>query len=665
MKPVSTTLNIQIIMKVPKSALGAFVSVILLSIFFANIINLISTTLVHPKDHTKERFFKIGDKFDNLIWILQITDIHVSIFQDPSRITEFKEFCHYTIDRIRPSLVLASGDLTDAKTKDAIGSQQHEPEWRHYRDILKEYDITNKTRWLDIRGNHDNFNVADIKSKQNYFSNYSVQGKEHPRSYMIQLRKGKILYSFIGVDACLEPGPRRPFNFVGVIDEAEVQQINKLIKKAGESGSNYTIWFGHFPTSCILSSGSENIRDLIKKDKNGMVYVCGHLHTLGGLIPSMYSMQKGGFLELELGDWKDNRMYRLLTIDHGMFSFVDIPHRSWPVGVVTNPKHALFLNPLKENLENIQQSTHIRVLAFSLARIRTVRVRVDHEPWTDCKHIKGPLYVVSWDPQRYSSGLHQIELFVKDIDGRELYKSQPFSLDGTRLSFGVLPRIALMSNASDIFQGFFISTVIIYSLPLFLLKYFHNSILGNEKRLKARDNCLNKWLKKLWVLTTVDRIFWPVILYPIYLMIGPWSVGYIVEDHIGVIFAWGIFVNGAFLPGSFTYMYGFIQLVTFQLPFTLIMVNLIYYRFQQLSLKSGKKLKWKESVWLHLPFSVVFTTQVIMAYLFWLAYGALAFFLGPLRTWSLVLASVLYFWALHLPENHLRYFQESNRSLTN
>lgn len=51
-------------------------------------------------------------------------------------------------------MVLATGDLTDAKTKDAIGSQQYESEWRHYRDILKEFDISKKTVWLDIRGNH-------------------------------------------------------------------------------------------------------------------------------------------------------------------------------------------------------------------------------------------------------------------------------------------------------------------------------------------------------------------------------------------------------------------------------------------------------------------------------------------------------------------------------
>ena len=44
-------------------------------------------------------------------------------------------------------------------------------------------------------------------------------------------------------------------------------------------------------------------------DRNGVAYLCGHLHTLGDLVPNMYTRQKTGMLELELGDWKINRMY--------------------------------------------------------------------------------------------------------------------------------------------------------------------------------------------------------------------------------------------------------------------------------------------------------------------------------------------------------------------
>ncbi|KAL1489693.1 hypothetical protein ABEB36_013633 [Hypothenemus hampei] len=645
-------------MRISKTAIGALVSMILVAILLANILSVISTNSTHHSqfshDDVKEKFLKIGDKFANLIWFLQISDIHISIFRDPGRITEFKEFCHYTIDRITPKVVLATGDLTDAKTKDSIGSQQFESEWRHYKDILEEFDISRKTIWLDIRGNHDNFNVIGVKSKHNFFTNYSVQGKEHPRSYITQVKKETTVYSFVGVDACLEPGPRRPFNFVGILDQSEVDEINNLLKQIEKSGSNYTIWFGHFPTSCILSSGSENIRNLIKKDPNGLVYVCGHLHTLGGVVPEMYTMQKAGFLELELGDWKDNRMYRLMAIDHGMFSFIDVHHRDWPVVLLTNPKHSLFINPLKENIDNIIKSTHIRVLAFSLARIKIVRVRIDKEPWTDLKHIKGPLYVTSWDASKYNRGLHYIEVYVKDTEGREKTEKSPFALDGTKLTFGVLPRLALMSNLSYIFWSFFIVTLIVYLLPLILMKYFHKAITAGffaQPRLKG--NCIKCWTKRLWILTTVNRIFWPMVLYPLYLVFGPWSVGYIVEDYIGVIFSWGIFVDGAFLPGSFTYAYGFIQMITFQIPLTFILISTVYQRYNQLSLKPGKA-SFKRTIVAHLPFAIVFTIQVIMAYLFWLAYGTMAFILGPLRTWSLVLAAIVYYTALHLPESCFR-----------
>lgn len=110
------------------------------------------------------------------------------------------------------------------------------------------------------------------------------------------------------MDACLEPGPKRPFNFIGMLDDEEVNVINSIVEKIETDGSNYSIWFGHFPTSCILTPSSTTVRNLIGSDKNSMVYVCGHLHKLGGLVNHMYTLQKPGFLELELGDWKDNRM---------------------------------------------------------------------------------------------------------------------------------------------------------------------------------------------------------------------------------------------------------------------------------------------------------------------------------------------------------------------
>lgn len=196
-------------------------------------------------------------------------------------------------------------------------------------------------------------------------------------------------------------------------------------------------------------------------------------------------------------------------------------------------------------------------------------------------------------------------------------------------------------------------------------------------------------------MSTMNTFFWALVLYPIFLAIGPWSIGYLVENHIGVVFAWGIFVNGAYLPGSFTYAYGFIQvfnkmplniteLLTSHFSFwfsafhlsdttnfhsskccSLQVINfyliwpdcklVVFFRFKELILKPGKPLPLRSKICLHLPFSVIFTMQVMMAYIFWLAYGTLAFILGPLRTWSLILAAVLYYWAMYLDEKSVRY----------
>lgn len=304
-------------------------------------------------DGNSKRQPTMGTDASHLMWFLQISDLHISIFGDQQRIEQFREFVSRTLDTIRPAVVLASGDLTDAKDSDHLGSRQYRDEWEIYRDILHRADVRNRTVWLDIRGNHDNFNVPGDGSAQNYFRTYSVQGAQHARSYMRQVVAGTggERYTFIAVDACLEPGPKRPFNFIGVLTAQDARQLQRLADEAHAAGGDYTIWFGHYPTSCIVTeeSGAAGLRRLIGSHRESVVYMCGHLHQLGGAVPRMYTLQRDGFLELELGDWKSNRTYRLAAIDHGMFSFVDVQHGQWPVVLVTNPKNALYHLPDKED----------------------------------------------------------------------------------------------------------------------------------------------------------------------------------------------------------------------------------------------------------------------------------------------------------------------------
>lgn len=54
----------------------------------------------------------------------QISDLHLSMFHEQSRQTDFKDFCVNTLPIIGPPLTLVTGDLTDAKDRDLVFSEQ-------------------------------------------------------------------------------------------------------------------------------------------------------------------------------------------------------------------------------------------------------------------------------------------------------------------------------------------------------------------------------------------------------------------------------------------------------------------------------------------------------------------------------------------------------------
>lgn len=267
----------------------------------------------------------------------------------------------------------------------------------------------------------DNFNVP-YGGMESFFGKFSIQGPQHKRSYMKTVTiPGGEKVSFIAVDTCLEPGPKRPFNFVGVLTQNHTDEINLLVEEAKRAGTNYTIWFGHYPTSCVATNNRENknLRKIISEDETGLAYMCGHLHTLGDLVMHMYAMQEDAFIELELADWKKSRRFRVAAIDHGRLSFIDVKHRDWPIILITNPKHALFHIPHRMESKQQLESTHIRLLTFSPDPIEQCSVTIDGESLGECEQVSTNFFVKKWDPKKYSSNYHTIEVTVKDKAGRE------------------------------------------------------------------------------------------------------------------------------------------------------------------------------------------------------------------------------------------------------
>lgn len=609
------------------------------------------------------------DQPDYLFWFLQISDIHLSKFVDPTRVGDFRTFCDSVIDTIKPRVVIASGDLTDAKDR-LLGSQQYAEEWKAYYTTLLETGIFNKTSWLDIRGNHDNFNVQFLYSYTDLFRNYSAQGRHHKKSYLHQENVDGIKYNFMALDASIEPGSKRPYNFIGMMQDSELNRVETMLKK---SPSDYIIWFAHYPTSTILTPPDfDPIRKFIGNFDASSIFVAGHLHTLGNLVFRMYTLQPEGFLELELGDFLRNRLFRLAVYDHGLFSFTDVKLGTWPIAIITNPKDVFFNNPFKEDISLQRGSTHVRILAFSTSEITTCRIKFNDGDWMKCTRKTESFFVVPWNPSSFSKGKHRIELFIGDAAGRVTLKEQFFALDGTRVKFDFLARFVLMSDITTVFQvGFFIAFVICL-FPLFVFKTWQLLIkcecqlwghvdceiiflvliaAGKLNRPKISSPYWRSVVEKYLILASIDRLYFGLLFWLLYTAIGPWSFHEILDKVHGIIFVWGTFVKGEFVPGTLSWWYGFHQLMFFQLPLTIILAGVLRRRFKKFLKKSQEDVttQREDTFWQgigkNLAFTAVMIAEMLLAIFYLIQNGVFAFIIAPMRVWGMVLAFVLFYQA--------------------
>ncbi|KAI9551793.1 hypothetical protein GHT06_022129 [Daphnia sinensis] len=649
-------------MSIVRSVCFLALGVIVISLMCITIQNHLTVESVNDKkslhQNSRHHVLSLGQEDDDVLVFVHISDLHISAFTAKDRYEQLNEFCSINLKAINPGLVLASGDLTDSVAPDNIVVDQFIEEWTMYKALYTTcQNVSRVPHWLDLRGNHDNFNINGYNSSNNYYPKFGSQRLHTSGSYMTTVEtNNKTKYAFIAVDATLDIGSKRLLNFVGQLDDTRLLRLQELDQAASKLNANATIWFGHYPSSIILTYGIlPGLRHIAAK---GIAYLCGHLHTFAGMVPHMYSNHHSGMLELELADWKHNRMYRVAVLDQGLFSFADIQHKTWPVVVVTNPKPLLTVQPSKEPVELMATSTHIRIYVFSPSPINSCEVKLDEGSWQPCKRSgqKHPLYTAPWQPELYSKGLHVLQVRASDSSGSEVLTKIEFALDDTKPRFPLSARLTLMLDFTAMSKVFFAASIILCILPFCIVRYLQLRIIQRKMTVwRIRTTWIRLWIRKFWIFASINSLLFPFLAYTAYLAFGPWFIAHFVGDRTGVLFVWGtLFQDGTYLPGTTTYFYCALHVIFFNMLLVTILAHTADVRYQEKILKKRTdNSAMCRKITSYFPISLFLIFHGITCLLFWQSYGYLSMWVNPARSWSLILAFYLWLTATRLDTHQL------------
>lgn len=527
----------------------------------------------------------------DVAWVVQVSDLHLSAYHR-ERAEDLEKLLAPALNMIRPSLVLITGDLTDAKNRDRTTDRQDEDEWIQYKNsmdfVIKESGLE-KRAFFDLRGNHDKYGVPYVGSYWDFFSKYSISAQLNRTSsiqsstLIAKVRK----YHFVGIDDTMSIGLRGPANLFGHPNNDRIQKVDlELGHWDGESKEPVSkIVFGHFPLSFTASTDTGKRYESVFAKHSISAYICGHLHAKFGkhlwkhhfyewrnAPSSKGDNREGQFWEWELGDWKVSRLIRVIVIDRGQTSFVDVDLSGkilsekglQTIIVPTYPPDSRLLSHGSGtlNLWNSALKDVIRALVFSKKPVLSVIAKIFDSSSGALKLVEEqslhlttysrenlPLYQTAWNSSRYldpSPARFWLQITVTDSAGTETASiARPFSVDGKQSQFSktwlaylmidirweVLYQILLWSNIT-----FLLSLLL---LPKALNYYLEKKSIYQKWVASVLNPCSMQRRKvlfiPLWVLIEGSRhkkLWWANLLYLFYLVNFPWFWGIAtVEEH--------------------------------------------------------------------------------------------------------------------------------------
>jgi len=393
---------------------------------------------------------------------------------------------------------------------------------------------------------------------------------------------------FVGIDTTMAVGLRGPTNLFGhPTDELLAELDSRLSQWDADPTKPVTkISFGHFPLSFSAASESgRTLKDIFLKHSIS-AYLCGHLHTKFGqnlkrhhqLGNSLFQLNMHQispknfsdglqpfqeFWEWEMGDWRKSRAMRIMAVDRGHVSFIDVDLKSGAKKTIILPTFPLdsrlmwtssLLHEYGQQCLNPSYYMTVRALVFSSSPVVSVVARVyDSKPghlvtvmeatMTKLEGVssRGALYAVPWNFKAFedlSPVRYWLQIEATDMRGRStVTEMRPFSINGVRnfLSWTWKEFVVMGCQWDALYLP-----ILWFSVACFLFSLLIPVALCSvsKKKYTLQNFSADKgFINALgWVLTELYKlrsVWFGFLGYIFYLILFPWLYGRLLTDGDG------------------------------------------------------------------------------------------------------------------------------------
>lgn len=422
----------------------------------------------------------------------------------------------------------------------------------------------------------------------------------------------------------MDVGIRGPSHLFGHSTDERIDAVNTELQYWDNNTELLTtkIVFGHYPLSFIASSQSGKHYYTSFANQSVSAYLCGHLHAKFSqklwrkhTVSLAYSPEQSEnakqFWEWELGDWKETRMLRILAIDGGKVSFMDIDFRCRSKKLEDFEMAILITHPLdSRNMNSVNSKgqisrNDITVLVFSPKPVLNVTAKV-YDSTNGNKLVEEVplkmlnssansriLFTSKWNVENYISKHpthYWMQVFVFDIDEIEIASTRrPFSIEGDSAQTTISWIVYLLLH---------IQWEKLYSILLWTNVTFLVILLAVPKIIKyfiEKDEMYQRWtvsvsspffyqlrLILFWIIwftvegSTNKSLWYSMAAYLLYLVRFPWFMGHATSENgeIATLFMSGWTMNS--YKCSIKNMLGFPDVMAVTIPFMYLVVSPLF-----------------------------------------------------------------------------------------